>query len=70
MAALVNPKTFRMPRLGRVGPHVHCLARGLVGGGYCIPIINPGCLEDLGITLPETNSSPLKIDGWTTILSY
>ena len=22
------------------------------------------------VTLPETNSSPLKMDGWNTILSY
>ena len=26
--------------------------------------------KDVVITLPETNSSPLKMDGWKTILSY
>ena len=25
---------------------------------------------EIGITLPETNSSHLKMDGWNTILSY
>ncbi len=28
-----------------------------------------GCIFG-GATLPETNSSPLQMDGWNTILSY
>ena len=32
---------------------------------------NPSCLGYIGInTLPETNSLPLKMDGWNTSLSY
>ena len=27
-------------------------------------------IDDLGTTLPETNSSHLKMDGWNTILSF
>ena len=27
-------------------------------------------IQDKNVTLPETNSSPLKMDGWNTILSY